>query len=126
MSKSDLMEMLNILADCNVYLTQKQAKKIYKNYVPNTKSDRLENPLSKNSRIRFFNDEKAVIFGLYKLNWTDQDTTSEEVEQWFDTSYGRHINSAYDCTGQWFTAGVHVHKNPCGLWTIIETQRIDW
>lgn len=126
MSRSDLKVMLNILAKCNVHLTQKQGKKLYKQYVSNCEEDRLKKSLTSSVRTRFFDQDKAVNYGLCRLDWTNQDTTAEEVEQWFDKSYGRHIYSAYDCTGQWFTAGVHAHRNPCGLWTIIETQLIDW
>lgn len=131
-TKEDCRKVLHVFTSLGCPLTLKLCKQLYKGVNDCSYHDPLEKPLSDSTRRRVLdNDAKGTVdetiaeYGLYDLDWANDETTAQEVEEWFDSNYGSHNYSQYDCSGKLCTTDVHAHKNPNGLWTIIEYSNFD-
>lgn len=65
-------------------------------------------------------------YGLYELDEDQKSLSDQELEDMVYESFRiPFYNSPYDCTGKPFTAYISVHRNPCGLVSIIHRIEYD-
>lgn len=53
--------------------------------------------------------ETCFEYGFFELHLAEYQGIS--AREYADERYGRHIHSAYDCSGMWFTRWIDVHCN---------------
>ena len=65
-------------------------------------------------------------YGLYELDEDQKSLSDRELEELvYDEFAIPEWHSPYDCTGKPFTAYISVHRNPCGLVSIIHRIEYD-
>ena len=61
-----------------------------------------------------------VEYGIYELDEDQKSLSDQELEELvYDTFAIPEWHSQYDCTGKPFTEYISVHKNPCGLVSVV-------
>ena len=67
-----------------------------------------------------YESDSRIEYGLYELDEDQKSLSDQELEKLvYDEMAIPEWHSQYDCTGKPFTEFISVHRNPCGLISII-------
>lgn len=106
-SKADEMKIRKI--------TKRIAKKRFRNCRDPYAASMMEEPRKGNCSYDGYTE-----YGLYELSEEQKSMTEQELEKLvYDEMAIPVWHSQYDCTGKPFTEFISVHRNPCGLISII-------
>ena len=108
---------------------EKVVRKMFKHYAK-TQMYNLKDPyvvsLMRSPRQGCGSYDGYVEYGLYELEEDQKSLSDQELEDMVYESFRiPFYNSPYDCTGKPFTEYISVHKNPCGLVSIVHHVGFD-